>query len=128
MSVPVGVWSVVTNLNSAVLNITNVDAQGNLTGTIQPDESDTYNITGTWNALTNELNFSYSFSVTIRFFHEFISVSYQGYAFQAGQPLFNAAPGPVSQAAWNMIAGTYQVRPFSTVRGYGWVARSQNQI
>ena len=125
MAVPVGLWNVVTNLNDALLNITNVDALGNLTGTYQPGASETYNITGTWNAATNELNFSYSFSVTIGHFHEFIRISFQGYAFQAGQPLFNASPGPVSPAVWNMIAGTYQLSPFGFGRAYGWVARSQ---
>jgi hypothetical protein len=130
MSVPVGVWTVVTNLNHAVLNITNVDAQGNLTGTIQPDGSDTYNITGTWNALTNELNFSYSFSFTIKHFPQYHIVSFQGCAFQAGDGVFRQPPGPVSPAVYNMIAGTYQVSPFviGTAPTYGWVARSQIQM
>jgi hypothetical protein len=128
MSVPVGTWNVVTNLNNAVLNIMNVDGQGNVTGTIQMDMSDTYNITGTWNAATKELNFTYSFSVNIGWFHEFRFVSFQGYFFETGKPLFNENPGPVSPA-WNMIAGTYQVGPFvGTPPTYGWAARSQNEI
>jgi hypothetical protein len=128
MSVPVGTWNVVTNLNDAVLVITNVDGQGNVTGTYQPDQSETYNITGTWNAATNELSFSYTFTINIRWFHEYRIVSFQGYFFQAGQPLFNQSPGPVSPAAWNMIAGTYTVGPLffgTTAPNYGWVARSQ---
>jgi hypothetical protein len=130
MSTPVGVWNVVTNLHNAVLTIANVDAQGNVTGTIQMDASDTYNISGTWNATTNELKFSYSYSFIIKWFHLFFFASFDGYLFQAGQPLFNASPGSVSPV-WNMIAGTYQVGPiFEGINHptYGWVARSQNQI
>jgi len=129
MSVPGGLWNVVTNLNDAVLNIMSVDGQGNVTGTYQADASDTYNITGTWNAANNELNFSYSFTINTKWIHEFRFVSFQGYLFQAGMPLFNQSPGPVSPAVWNMIAGTYQVGPSrSPAPSYGWVARSQNQI
>jgi hypothetical protein len=50
-------WNVVTNLNNAVLNIMNVDAQGNVTGMIQTDATDTYNIIGRWKEAKNELNF-----------------------------------------------------------------------
>jgi hypothetical protein len=35
----------------------NVDAQGNVTGMIQTDATDTYNIIGTWKEAKNELNF-----------------------------------------------------------------------
>ena len=50
MAPPLGSWNVVTNLNNGLLNITNVDAAGNVTGTIQFDPTETNNITGTWNA------------------------------------------------------------------------------
>jgi hypothetical protein len=130
MATPVGVWDLVTNLHNAVLNIANMDAAGNVTGTIQMDSSHTYNITGTWNAQTNELKFSYSYSIVLKWFHEFFVVSFDGYLFEAGQPLFNASPGPVATPAWNMLAGTYKVGPIFVNSGatYGWVARSQNQI
>jgi hypothetical protein len=126
MALPIGTWNVVTNLHDAILSITNVDAQGNITGTIQLDATDTYNITGTWNATTKELKFSYSYTIMLGAFHLFFFASYDGYIFQAGQPLFNQTPGPVSPAAWNMIAGTYTVGPFFqgfTNPLYGWVAR-----
>jgi hypothetical protein len=126
MILPLGTWNVVTNLHDALLNITNVDAQGNISGTLQMDASDTYNISGTWNAATNELKFSYTWTLKIGNYHFFYFASYDGYVFQAGQPLFNQSAGPVSTASWNMIAGTYEAGPF--VLGfnhpnYGWVAR-----
>jgi hypothetical protein len=126
MSVPVGTWNLVFNLYDAILTIMNVDGQGNVTGTIQLDQSDTYNITGTWNAATSELNFSYSFTITTKYFKEFRFVSFQGYLFQAGDPLFNESAGPVSPAAWNVLAGTYQTGPFFELNtpSYGWVART----
>jgi hypothetical protein len=128
MAVPVGTWNVVTNLNNAVLTITNVDGQGNVTGTIQMDQSDTYNITGTWNAaVTGELIFSFSFTTRVGHFHITRTVTFQGYLFQAGDPLFDASAGPVSSAAWNMLAGTYQLSAISgigTTPTYGWVART----
>jgi hypothetical protein len=124
-------WNVVTNLNNAVLNITNVDNQGNVTGTIQMDQTDTYDITGTWNAATSELNFSYYFTMPVGHFHVTRTATFQGYLFQAGDPLFNSTAGPVSTAVWNMIAGTYQLSAIfgiGTTPTYGWVARSQNKI
>ena len=127
MAVPVGVWNVVTNLDDAILHITSV-AGGNVTGTYQPTTTATYPITGTWDAVTNELKFSYSFPFPIGHFHLRVTLTFTGYAFEAGQPLFNASPGPVSPAVWNMLAGTYQiVSPFG-FGTHGWVARSQNQI
>jgi hypothetical protein len=135
MAVPVGMWNLVTDLNNNVLNITNVDGQGNLTGTIQVDASDTYPITGTWSA-TNQfniayvLNFSYRIPFNFRNLRLFTLLSFQGYHFQAGMPLFDASPGSVS-AAWDMLAGTYTVAGFDVILGgfiSGWVARSVNQI
>jgi hypothetical protein len=131
MATPVGMWNVVTNLNNAVLNITSVDAQGNLTGTYQPDGTDTFNISGTWNAATSELKFSYNDVISIKWARLFFFASFDGYLFQAGQPLFNASPGSVSNPVWNMISGTYSVGPFFEGFAhptYGWVARSQEQI
>jgi hypothetical protein len=126
MALPLGTWNVVTNLHDSILSITNVDAAGNITGTIQIDASHTYNITGTWNAATNELKFSYSYTILFGHFHLFFFASYDGYVFQAGDPLFKQSAGPVSPAAWNMLAGTYTVGPFFegiTRPNYGWVAR-----
>jgi hypothetical protein len=42
MTLPIGTWNVVTNLHDAILSITNVDAAGNITGTLQVDASHTY--------------------------------------------------------------------------------------
>jgi hypothetical protein len=137
MSVPVGTWDVVTDLNNWLLNITNVDGQGNVTGTIQPDASDTYNITGTWNSAGNQLNFSYSFPINEGGLRTWRLVSFQGYFFQAGKPLFSGNGGqqpplgPVSTPVWNMMAGTWSVGIAllgHSLPQYGWVARSQNQI
>jgi hypothetical protein len=126
MTLPIGTWNVVTNLHDAILSITNVDAAGNITGTLQVDASHTYNITGTWTAATNELKFSYSYTILFGQFHLYFFASYDGRVFQAGQPLFNQSPGPVSPAAWNMIGGTYTVGPYFvglTQPAYGWIAR-----
>ena len=132
MSVPVGTWNVVTDLNNSILNIINVDGQGNVTGTIQASDISniigTWNITGTWNAATNQLNFSYVISITIGILREWRNVSFQGYLFQAGKPLFESAAGPVT-AAWDMLAGTWgSVPPWPEQTNNGWVARSQNQL
>ena len=54
MAPPLGTWNVVT-MNNGLLNITGVDPQGNVTGTIQFDPSDTYNISGTWDASKKSL-------------------------------------------------------------------------
>jgi hypothetical protein len=122
MAPPLGMWNVVTNLNNGLLNITNVDAQGNVSGTIQFSQSDTYNISGTWSQ--NVLNFSYSFTITFGGLHIPFSVSFVGYLFEAGQPLFNATVGPTT-AHWYMLAGTYQRSLFFPPHPSGWVARQQ---
>jgi hypothetical protein len=151
MSSPLGMWNVVTNLYNSVLNITSVDEQGRVTGTIQmePAPAAPYEVAGTWNAANNEVNFSYTIplenapsadaalqasspevvehsrveTIVRPPIWAFNTVQLSGYIFQAGKPLFNAAPGPTS-AAWNMMAGT--------ASGPGgvsaWVARSQQQL
>jgi hypothetical protein len=142
MTGPVGIWNVVTNLRNAVLDITGVDEQGNVTGTIQTDPSRTDPIAGTWTAATNELSFSFSEENVVPPLpgpaEERIrepgfpvpgwrtTLEYQGYLFQAGKPLFNESPGPTS-AAWNMIAGTWTSNPASTPSVNAWTARSQQQ-
>jgi hypothetical protein len=145
-ALPVGTWNVITNLHAADLNVTNVDDQGNVTGTIQTSASATYDISGTWNAATNELSFRYYVLVQLvpvagaegsleaKFrppeFEEV--VQYQGYLFQgAGSGLFGQPPGPVSvPPPYNiMLAGTFS---YSLLVGEpvfigGWVARSTTQ-
>ena len=124
MAPPLGTWNVVTNLNNGLLNITNVDAQGNVTGTIQFDPSDTNNITGTWDATKNVLNFSYRFNVVFGGLHFPIFTNFVGYLFEAGQPLFNTTVGPTA-AHWYMLAGTWQHSFILGTHPNGWVARQQ---
>lgn len=138
MSVPTGTWNVVTNLHNAVLNITGVDDDGKVSGTIELDASNTHPISGTWSATTNEISFSYEQlpvnappveRADLRvagtpIIGQLFAVDFQGYLFQAGKPLFNASPGPTS-AAWDMMAGTWGGESTSPT---GWVARSQQEV
>jgi len=123
MAPPLGTWNVVTNLNDALLNITNVDGQGNITGTIQLSATETHSVSGTWNATLKQLNFSYSFYIGSTF-KIFFPVSFVGYLFEAGQPLFNASPGSTTPS-WYLLAGTFQsgFQVFGQPHLNGWVAR-----
>jgi len=118
MSLPIGNWSINSHGTEGVLAITNVDAQGNVTGTLQLDPSSTVNITGTWDDSTKKLSFSYNLGRFI-----FFRVSYTGYFFLAGQPLFDQI-GTVNPPKWNMLAGTLRsgiLFWFGT--NNGWMAR-----
>jgi hypothetical protein len=118
MSLPIGNWSINSQGTEGVLAITAVDAQGNVTGTLQLDPSSTVNITGTWDDTTKKLTFSYNVGQFI-----FFRVTYTGYFFLAGQPLFGQV-GPVNPPAWNMLAGTLRsgiLLWFGTENG--WMAR-----
>jgi hypothetical protein len=129
MAIPVGIWNVVTNLHAANLNITNVDAQGKLTGTIQVSSSETHNIGGTWDATKNELTFNYSLVFSFGTGQSFLfPVSFTGYLLQAHSGgLFMQPPGTVSGPTWNLLAGTYQAGFFFPPNSHpsGWVARLQ---
>jgi hypothetical protein len=142
---PAGTWTVLINRYSANLNIMNVDAQGNVTGTIETTASTTYDISGTWNAATNELSFFYDVAIVtaadgsleaellgvklkIPWFTRFY---FQGYPFETpGSMEFMQQPGPVSTPPyWRMLAGTYTlggIAPPSFTGG--WVARSTAQV
>jgi hypothetical protein len=122
MAPPLGQWNVVTNLNNGLLNVTNVDASGNVTGTIQLSPTDTYNISGTWDGTKNELKFSYSFIITSGGLHIPFFINFDGYLFEAGQPLFNTTVGPTT-AHWYMLAGTWQHTFSIQPHANGWVAR-----
>jgi hypothetical protein len=128
MSTPLitGMWKVVTGQTSAVLNITNVDEQGNVTGTIQMDASQTYDIAGTWSATTNALNFWYSPPDWVS---PLPSVEFQGYLFQGAEGgLFQQPPGPVSPPYCSLLAGTWK-RPddvYAVANYAGWVAQSKS--
>jgi hypothetical protein len=117
MSLPIGSWNINSHGTEGVLAITSVDAQGNVTGTLHLAPQSTFNITGTWNESTKKLSFSYNIG---RFF--FFRVSYSGYFFLAGQPLFGQI-GPVNPPAWNMLAGTLQSGFLFFGSSNGWVAR-----
>jgi hypothetical protein len=117
MSLPIGNWNINSHGTEGVLAITNVDATGNVAGTLQLDPSSTVNITGTWDDTTKKLSFSYNLGSF------FFRASYTGYFFLAGQPLFGQV-GSVNPPAWNMLAGTLRsgiLFWFGTQNG--WMAR-----
>jgi hypothetical protein len=127
MAVPVGTWHVVTNLYSSILTITAVDASGNLTGTIQVSATETYSISGTWDATKQQISFGYTFWVAIGggSFKFPFSTNYTGNLFEgAGSGLFQQPPGPVSSSnTWNLLAGTWQHNLVIQPHPNGWVAR-----
>jgi hypothetical protein len=63
---PLGQWSVVTNLNNGLLNVEDFDP---VTGTIQFNPTDIYNISGTFeedvHGNQQSINFSYTFKASI---------------------------------------------------------------
>src|SRR5262245_45181391 len=125
MTIPVGTWHVVTNLHSSILNITSVDVQGHITGTIQVGPSETHGVSGTWDSTKKELVFTYSLSLGTGPIIP-LPLTFTGYFFQgAGQGLFNQPPGPVTTSQpWNLLAVTFQsIFVFPGSHPHGWVAR-----
>jgi hypothetical protein len=124
MAIPVGTWNVVTDKHSSTLHITNVDAQGKVTGTIQVNASETHNISGTWDATKNELSFTYwlNFGSGPIFG---LPITFTGYWFQgASGGLFMKPPGNVAAPYWDLLAGTYQTLfSLPSAHPHGWVAR-----
>ena len=131
MSMPAGQFNIVTNLHLAVLTL-GLDSEGNPSGTIQVSLLEEYPINVTWNDVNNELTFSY-FSER-RLPDGAVAIAggeFQGYLFEAGQPIFGgessgvAVPGPTppNEKVWTMFAGTWTsaAPPKSTS---GWIARS----
>jgi hypothetical protein len=118
MAMPVGTWHIVTNLHCSTLEITAVDPQGKLTGTIKTNTNTpgTHNISGTWDAANLGLGPFFALPLT-----------FTGYFFQEpGQQLFQHAPGsiPPAQTNWNLLAGTFQsTLVIGTPHPNGWVAR-----
>ena len=93
------------HLNNGLLNVEGFDP---VTGTIQFNPTDTYNISGTWEDYNQALNFSYSFKALIGGLYIPISVSFVGYVFEAGQPLFSNALGPTTaKGGVYLMAGTW---------------------
>jgi hypothetical protein len=115
---------VISDKHSSTLQITNVDAQGKVTGTIKVSATETHNISGTWDATKNELSFTYwlNFGPGPIFG---LPVTFTGYWFHgASQQLFQQAPGNVPAPYWDLLAGTYQSL-FSIIPAHphAWVAR-----
>jgi len=121
MTIPYGPWHIVTNHYSYTLNITDV-TQGIVTGTIQLTASDTYNISGSWDASTNKLTFTFSFPLNIGMGPFTVTASFTGYLFEGpGSALFQGPPGPASAPYRYLLAGTFQY--MGTPYVHGWVAR-----
>jgi hypothetical protein len=63
---PLGQWNIITNLNNGLLNVEDVDP---VTGTIQFNPTDIYNISGTFeedlHGNQQSINFSYTFKALI---------------------------------------------------------------
>ena len=112
------------HLNNGLLNVEGFDP---VTGTIQFNPTDTYNISGTWEDYNQALNFSYSFKALIGGLYIPISVSFVGCIFEAGQPLFSSTLGPTSpDGGVYLMAGTWH-HSFSSASKQllnGWVAQS----
>ena len=107
-------WSIVSGGNNGILDITNVGAPGTtgalplnigalpviVAGTPQLAQNSTLNISGTWDETHQELYFSDAEGQN----------RYRGYLFNAGDPLFNAPPGPPAKPHWHILAGVLQYR------------------
>jgi hypothetical protein len=128
MAMPVGAWHIVTNLHCSTLEITAVDPQGKLPGTIKTNTNtpQTHNISSTWDTAKNELSFTYSLNLGPGPIFA-PSLTFTGYLFQGpGQQLFQHDPGsiPLAQTSWNLLAGTFQsILVIGTPHPNGWVAR-----
>jgi hypothetical protein len=123
MAIPLGTWNVVTDKHSSTLIITNVDPQGQLTGTIQVNASETHNISGTWDAAKKELTFTYSLTLgTGPFFP--LPITFTGFWIQgASGGLFMKPPGPVAGPYSDLLAGTFHHLLALPSAQNGWVAR-----
>jgi hypothetical protein len=114
MPLPTGQWNIVSGGNNGILDITNVGAPGTtgalprnigtlpviVAGTLQLAQNSTLNISGTWDETHQELYFSDAEGQN----------RYRGYLFNAGDPLFNAPPGPPAKPHWHILAGVLQYR------------------
>jgi hypothetical protein len=121
---PLGQWNIVTNLNNGLLNVEDFDP---VTGTIQFNPTDIYNISGTWEDYNQALNFSYSFKALIGGLYIPISISFVGYVFEAGQPLFSNALGPTTANEY-LMAGTWHHSFSPQPLLNPWVAQSITYI
>ena len=119
---PLGRWSVVTNLNNGLLNVEDFDP---VTGTIQFNPTDTYNISGNWSDSARSLSFSYSFKALLGGLYVPISISFVGYIFEAAQPLFSETLGPTSaEGGVYLMAGTWHHSFSPQTLLNPWVAQS----
>ena len=119
MASPQGTWNVVTNLNNAFLQLSSIDGQGNVIGSIELNPSETHVISGTWDAVKKELNFSYSLNAPPPLH---TTIAFTGFLFEAGDPLFSGTAGGTT-AHWNMLAGTFGRVLSTNPSTSGWVAR-----
>ena len=87
MSLPIGSWEMNSHGYEGTLAITSVDAQGNVAGTLKLGS--TYNITGTWDETKKKLSFSYQVPGK---FGSVTGITYVGYFFLGGSPLFKYNP------------------------------------
>jgi hypothetical protein len=121
MAAPQGHWRIVANGFQGNLDI-QVDAQGNVTGTIEIDAPNVDQIQGFWDEAEQKV-----------VFQRFVKAAggkpqnYTGFLFPAGQPLFQDGTfGPPQHPAFRMMAGDFDAfgtggtgnRPL-----FGWVSR-----
>jgi hypothetical protein len=96
MTPPSGEWNIISNLLNGKLIIA-ADTDGKVTGIIQFDEEHsfhgdgvvqtTFNISGTWNVSTNQLDFSF-INDPVLTGGNIITTHYVGHFFRASDPLF----------------------------------------
>jgi hypothetical protein len=119
MPLPIGDLEINVDGYEGTLSITNVDAQNKVTGILKL--SSTHNVTGTWDEVNKKLSFSYK-SYKVGMF--WLTVSYVGYFFEAGSPLFKYNPpngGIPPQLDWYVLTGSWTGLFFTS--GGGWMAR-----
>jgi hypothetical protein len=121
MAAPQGHWRIIANGFQGNLDI-QVDAQGNVTGSIEIDAPNVDSIKGFWDEAEQRI-----------IFQRFVKAAggspqnYTGFLFEAGQPLFQDGTfGPPQHPVFRMLAGSFDAfgtggsgaRPL-----FGWVAR-----
>jgi hypothetical protein len=121
MAVPSGHWRIIANGFQGDLDI-QVDALGNVTGTVEIDAPDKDQVQGFWDEAEQRIIFQRPVK------HAGGSPqNYTGFLFQASQPLFqDGIFGPPQNPTFRMLAGSFDAfgtggsgaRPL-----FGWVAR-----
>jgi hypothetical protein len=121
MAAPSGHWRIIANGFQGNLDI-QVDAQGNVTGTIEIDAPNVEQVHGFWDEAEQRIIFQRPVKLAGG-----SPQNYTGFLFLASQPLFqDGIFGPPQHPAFRMLAGSFDAfgtggsgaRPL-----FGWVAR-----